>query len=148
MPRLLRILVLVAAPTALAADPDEIIKVPCKEYQLLTGDSLPCDTIPVLKMKRSAYDSAKAARELKACKDGVLAKYRKWIKVTESGTWHQDIPPTDSKEPWISCQPTRLWDGENIRYDCYEELEACSSPDSEQPQAPSGEKTKEQIKLF
>ena len=131
-------------PVAFAADPNEEIKVPCEEFRRLTGERLPCDSIPVLTMKRSQYEAAMISRERKDCRDRVVKKYRKWIKLTAEGSIAQDEPAADSKEPWMSCGPVRLWHPENYSYDCFDEFEACKQIGKEKPKpapAPS-------VKLF
>ena len=110
---------------AFAADPNELIKVPCEEFRRLTGERLPCDAIPVLTMKRSQYEAAEISSKRKACRSRVIEKYREWITLTENGTITQNEPPADSKEPWMSCGSVRLWHPENYSYDCSEELQAC-----------------------
>ncbi len=133
MTRLFLPLLSLLLSAAFAADPNEKIKVSCEEFRRLTGDRLPCDAIPVLTMKRSQYEAAEISSKRKACRDRVVERYREWIKLTENGTITQDEPSADSKEPWMSCGPVRLWHPENYSYDCFDELEACKEIGKEEP---------------
>ena len=134
---------------AFGADPNEIIKVPCVEFQRLIGASMPCDVHSELKVKRSEYDSAKRGHALKACRDEVLNKYAAYgIKRTDKGGWRQYPKPDNvAEKDWTYCGPfRRIWNGDES-HACWEELVACEKRHSPPP-IKKVDKPKKQIKLF
>ena len=142
----LSLFLLMLSAVYLPVSAQEMVEVPCAEHKLLTSQDL-CDVHPTLKWEKSSYEAAKRRLAFGQCTNAVREKYAAYgVKRDEEGTWYQESKPDSVPEKdWVSCDPVRLWSGEES-HACYDELVACSERHAAPPKKET--KPKKQIKLW
>lgn len=113
---------LIMAVATLGAHAQERIKMDCEEYVALGGRNMPCQAIPTVQVTQEQYDALMAAKTIKSCKEGVLAKFG-------------DDPSCKAKRDVFSTR-TSLEGRDEATFTCAEALLAC------EPAVESGVETK------